>query len=80
MADAIAVLSAGSSSIKFSLLVIRSAELELDLHGQIEGIYTIPHFIAKKHDGVTVAENLAASVVVSCLQQPRQKLGKARSI
>ena len=40
MADAIAVLNAGSSSIKFSLFVMRGNELELELHGQIEGIYT----------------------------------------
>ena len=56
MADAIAVLNAGSSSIKFSLFVTRSAELELELHGQIEGIYTTPHFIAKKGDRAAVAE------------------------
>jgi acetate kinase len=43
MADAIAVLNAGSSSIKFSLFVMRGNELELELHGQIEGIYTTPH-------------------------------------
>jgi len=51
MAEAIAVLNAGSSSIKFSLFVSRCSELELELHGQVEGIYTNPHFIAKRHDG-----------------------------
>ena len=56
MADAIAVLNAGSSSIKFSLFFTRSAELELELHGQIEGIYTTPHFIAKRRDGAKAAE------------------------
>jgi acetate kinase len=40
-------LNAGSSSIKFSLFVERGAELELDVRGQIEGIYTAPHFVAK---------------------------------
>ena len=53
MADAIAVLNAGSSSIKFSLFVTRASELELELHGQVEGIYTKPHFTAKRHDGST---------------------------
>jgi acetate kinase len=56
MADAIVVLNAGSSSIKFSLFVARRAELELELHGQIEGIYTTPHFIAKRRDGAKAAE------------------------
>ena len=40
MADAIAVLNAGSSSIKFSLFAVRGAALELTLRGQIEGLYT----------------------------------------
>jgi acetate kinase len=56
VADAIAVLNAGSSSIKFSLFVTRSAELELEMHGQVEGVYTTPHFIAKRRDGATAAE------------------------
>ena len=56
MADAIAVLNAGSSSIKFSLFVARDRDLELELHGQIESIYTAPHFIAKRNDGTKIAE------------------------
>ncbi len=56
MADAIAVLNAGSSSIKFSLFLMRGSELELELHGQIEGIYTAPHFIAHDRTGRTTAE------------------------
>jgi acetate kinase len=56
MADAIAVLNAGSSSIKFSLFVLRSEDLELELRGQIEGIYTAPHFIARDRSGKPVAE------------------------
>ncbi len=51
MADAIAVLNAGSSSIKFSLFVLREQELELELRGQIEGIYTAPHFVAQDRTG-----------------------------
>ena len=57
MADAIAVLNAGSSSIKFSLFITRDSELELELHGQVEGIYTRPHFIAKRHDGTTAEKS-----------------------
>jgi acetate kinase len=56
MADAIAVINAGSSSIKFSLFVLRADDLALDVRGQIEGIYTAPHFVAKDPSGRTVAE------------------------
>ena len=56
MSDAIAVLNAGSSSIKFSLFVLRREELELELRGQIEGIYTAPHFIAQDRAGKLQAE------------------------
>ena len=48
MSDAIAVLNAGSSSIKFSLFLTRGAELEPSVRGQVEGIYTQPHFVAKR--------------------------------
>ena len=43
--DAIAVLNAGSSSIKFSLFV--GADLALILRGQAEAIHTAPRFVAK---------------------------------
>jgi acetate kinase len=56
MADAIVVLNAGSSSIKFSLFLARGADLELDVRGQIEGIYTAPHFVAKGRDSATKSE------------------------
>jgi acetate kinase len=56
MSDAIAVLNAGSSSMKFSLFVLRKQELELELRGQIEGIYTTPHFIAQDRTGKRQAE------------------------
>jgi acetate kinase len=56
MADAIVVLNAGSSSIKFSLFLERGSELELDVRGQIEGIYTDPRFVAKGRDGATKSE------------------------
>jgi acetate kinase len=56
MSDAIVVLNAGSSSIKFSLFVVRADRLELTLGGQIEGIYTAPHFVAKNGSGEVKAE------------------------
>ncbi len=40
MSDAIAVLNAGSSSLKFSLYADRGGELELVARGQAEGLFT----------------------------------------
>ncbi len=56
MSDAIAVLNAGSSSIKFSLFVADDANLKLATRGQLGGIYTAPHFVAKGPDGAITAE------------------------
>src|SRR4030095_1550563 len=56
MSDAIVVVNAGSSSIKFSLFVEHIAELELDVHGQVESIYTAPHFVAKNQHGDVICE------------------------
>jgi acetate kinase len=56
MPDAILVLNAGSSSIKFSVFVARDSELELNVRGQIEGLFTAPHFIAKNAGGAVVSE------------------------
>src|SRR5215471_20931822 len=56
MADAIVVLNAGSSSIKFSLFLLRGDKLDLEQRGQIEGIYTSPHFIAQDRAGKRTAE------------------------
>ncbi len=56
MADAIAVLNAGSSSIKFSLFALHKDELDLTDRGQIEGIYTAPYFVAKDAAGTVVSE------------------------
>jgi acetate kinase len=51
VADAILVLNAGSSSIKFSLFVEGGAGLAPLLRGQIEGLFTAPRFEAKDADG-----------------------------
>ncbi|HEY1435967.1 MAG TPA: acetate/propionate family kinase [Casimicrobiaceae bacterium] len=56
MADAIAVVNAGSSSIKFSLFAEADGGLDLKARGQVEGIYTEPHFIAKNSAGALLAE------------------------
>ena len=56
MTDAIVVLNAGSSSIKFSLFAERDAELAFVAGGQVEGIYTAPHFVAKDAAGKPAGE------------------------
>jgi acetate kinase len=56
MPNAIVVLNAGSSSIKFSLFVERDRGLEVDLRGQVEGLYTAPRFVSKVPDGTVRAE------------------------
>jgi acetate kinase len=56
MADAIAVLNAGSSSIKFSLFVLSDDQAELLARGQTEAIYTAPRFVAKNGEGRVIAE------------------------
>jgi acetate kinase len=56
VADAIAVLNAGSSSIKFSLFAEQANELELIARGQVEGIDTAPRFLAHDSRGKLLAE------------------------
>lgn len=51
MADIILVLNAGSSSIKFCAFDGQAAEPEILLHGQAEGLYTAPRFIASDAKG-----------------------------
>lgn len=55
-AQAIVVLNAGSSSVKFSVFFKRQAELVLRLRGQIEALFSKPRFVAKDETGATVAE------------------------
>jgi acetate kinase len=54
--DATLVLNAGSSSIKFSLFAEARAEPALVARGQVEGIYTAPHFAAKDATGKPAGE------------------------
>ena len=56
MADAVLVLNAGSSSIKFSAFEVTGSELAPLVKGQVEGLHTAPRFIAREANGQTVAE------------------------
>ena len=54
--DAILVLNAGSSSIKFLLFAERNGALDPVVRGQIEGMHTAPRFAARGADGAPLAE------------------------
>ena len=57
MADAVLAVNAGSSSIKFALFEIGTRkQLAATSRGQIEGIGTAPHFIARDPAGVVQEE------------------------
>lgn len=57
MTDTILVINAGSSSLKFSVFGIQGKKLNLISKGEIEGIGTNPHFVAKDARG-TVLTNM----------------------
>jgi len=54
--DAIIVLNAGSSSLKFSIYSLIKDELSLRARGQIEGLGTAPHFKASDQTGRSLAD------------------------
>ena len=56
MSEAIIVLNAGSSSLKFSIYRVADPNLDLAARGQIEGLGTSPRFTAKDHQGRKLAE------------------------
>lgn len=56
MSDAIVVLNAGSSSLKFSIYRVKDRDLGLVARGQIEGLGTSPRFKAKDHQGQSLAD------------------------
>ncbi len=57
MSEVILTLNAGSSSVKFALFKAGESEPELVAKGQVEGIGTAPHFIAKDAEGALLAES-----------------------
>ncbi len=56
MSDAIIVLNAGSSSLKFSIYRVAERELDLVARGQVEGLGTSPRFKAKDEEGRVLAD------------------------
>jgi acetate kinase len=56
MQNAIVVVNAGSSSIKFSFFAQSGEKLELYGRGQVEGLYTAPRFVAKDRAGKVMRE------------------------
>jgi acetate kinase len=57
MADAVLTLNAGSSSIKFSLFELGDSDHpKLVAAGEVEGIGSAPHFIARAPAGAVLAE------------------------
>jgi acetate kinase len=86
MDDYALVLNAGSSSLKFCVFRDPLADKwQMDARGQIEGIGTLPRFIAKGIDGKILAENqLSASVrdgrsaIDALTSWLRSKYGRAR--
>jgi acetate kinase len=57
MADAIVVLNAGSSSLKFSVFEVAEDAPALVQRGQLEGLAANTHFVAKDAGGATIAEH-----------------------
>ena len=57
MSDAILVINAGSSSIKFSVFLEQGgSSIEQFIGGQLESLYTSPHFKAKDKAGKVIGE------------------------
>ncbi|BBU32283.1 acetate kinase (plasmid) [Burkholderia sp. THE68] len=57
MADVILVLNAGSSSIKFSAFDVQGKALSLVTHGQVEGLFSSPRFVAFNANGEKTGEH-----------------------
>jgi acetate kinase len=80
MSDTLLVLNTGSSSIKFQLFAISSAEPSRVFKGQIEGIGTQPRMRVADADGTVITECAFASGeaedVASAMSKLREWLGE----
>jgi acetate kinase len=59
--QAILVLNAGSSSIKFCVFRLAGRELLRDLRGQVSGLGTTPKFLMRRNDATLIDRPLAGS-------------------
>ncbi len=79
MSEAILVLNAGSSSLKFAVFSLRGRALELAWKGQIEGIGTAPRLVVRADGGQTLADRTfacgEARTHAACLGHLRAWLG-----
>jgi len=58
MERAIAVLNAGSSSLKFSTFFDRDGQLQPVFRGQLDGLFTTPRFLVRDQAGETAGERI----------------------
>jgi acetate kinase len=65
--DAILVVNAGSSSLKFQIFEIADAGLQRRIRGQIDGIGTRPRLVAKAADGAVMVDRQYAPETVESL-------------
>jgi acetate kinase len=76
MPEAILVLNAGSSSIKFSVYTLGDGvRLSLDSKGQIDGIGTRPHFLAENAEGRSLGDEAFEIAGSDSHGQALRKLG-----
>jgi acetate kinase len=76
MPEAILVLNAGSSSIKFSVYALGTDDrLSLDSKGQVEGIGARSHFVARDADGAALREEAFEIAGADGHVQALRKLG-----
>ena len=54
--QAIVVINAGSSSVKFSVFFRNTGTLDLRIRGQIEALFSAPRFVARDASGAKVSE------------------------
>ncbi|WP_445147192.1 acetate/propionate family kinase [Dyella sp. Tek66A03] len=64
MADVTLVLNAGSSSLKFCVFDEKGSDLNLLVHGQVEGLYTAPHFIATSNGGESASKEWGEGIAL----------------
>ncbi|PKA43760.1 acetate kinase, partial [Rhizobium sullae] len=65
--DAILVINAGSSSLKFQIFEMADASPRRCIRGQIDGIGTRPHLLASAADGTVLVDRRYTPDVVDHL-------------